>query len=191
MKKMRAGVIAHGGAAYFVVDDGIEFVADVNWLLRSHAVRANALHRIRNSLDISNERVVVCGVKRADVADLSAGVGVEGRVIEYNFATLARLQLLHANTSAVFGLDDGEHFTSVGARLAIAFENSRLQALIGRTCRCLRAALPGSLSAFALFFHRSIKAGLIELNALIARSIDHEVQWQSERIVESEGFCSI
>ncbi len=69
---------------------------------------------------------MVFGVEPADVADLSAGIGVEGSVIEHDLAALAGLQLLRADTSAIFVLDDGEDFAVVGAGLAVAFENGGL-----------------------------------------------------------------
>ena len=91
---MRAGVIAHGGAADFVVDHRVHFVADVNWLLGDDAMRAHSLHGIRHAFNFGDDGVVIFAVEPANIADLSAGIGVERRVIEYDFAALARLQLL-------------------------------------------------------------------------------------------------
>ncbi len=144
MKKMGAGVIAHGGAADFVVDHGIELVANANGLLCDNAMGAHTLHGIRYAFDIGDERVVVFGVEPADVADLSAGIGVEGRVIENDLAAFAGLQLLRADTSAVLGLDDGEDFAVVGARLAVAFKFRLRQRLISGARCGFATALPGS-----------------------------------------------
>ena len=45
LKQMRGRVVAHGGLADFGVDDGIDFVADPDWLLGDRPVRAHALNR--------------------------------------------------------------------------------------------------------------------------------------------------
>ncbi len=127
---MRAGVVAHGGAAHFVVDHGVDFVADVDRLLGDDTMRTHALHGIGRAFDLGDERVVIVAVEPADIADLSAGVGVEGRVVEDNLAALAGLELLCADTAAVVRLDDGENLRAGGERLVIALEPST--AKIGR-----------------------------------------------------------
>ena len=66
----------------------------MNGLLRDDAMRADSLHGISDAFDISDQRVVVFGVEPADVADLSAGVGVERRVVEDDFAAFAGLEFL-------------------------------------------------------------------------------------------------
>ena len=96
VQQMRAGMVAHGGAANFVVDHGVDFVADVNGLLGDDAMRAHALHRIGRAFDLGDEGVVIFAVEPAHIADLSAGVGVERRVIEHDLAALAGLQLVNA-----------------------------------------------------------------------------------------------
>ena len=96
-------------------------------LLGDDAMRAHALHRIGDALDFGDDGVVVVGVEPADVADLSAGIGVEGGVIEHDLAALAGLQLLHADSGAVLRFDDGQNFAAGGERLAIAFEDGRRQ----------------------------------------------------------------
>ena len=130
VQQVRAGVVAHGGAADFVVDHGVNFVADVDGLLSHDAMRAHALHGIGHALDLGDERVVIVGVEPADIAHLSAGLGVKGRVVEHDLAALAGPQLLRANSGSVVRLDDGQHFASGGERLAIAFELGAGQGLI-------------------------------------------------------------
>ena len=48
VEQVRAGMVAHGRAADFVVDHGVDFVADVDGLLGDDAMRAHALHRDRS-----------------------------------------------------------------------------------------------------------------------------------------------
>ncbi len=110
VQQVRAGMVAHGRAAHFVVDHGIDLVADMDRLLGDDAMRAHALHGIGHALDFGDDGVVVVGVEPADVANLSAGIGVEGRVVEHDLAALAGLQLLHADSGAVLRFDDGQHF---------------------------------------------------------------------------------
>ena len=83
-------------AADFVVNDSVELVADVNCLLRKQAVRADALHGIGHAFDFGDESVVVVGIKPAHVANLSAGIGIERRVIEHDFAALTGKQFVRA-----------------------------------------------------------------------------------------------
>ena len=96
VQQVRAGMVAHGRAADFVVDHGVNFVADVNRLLGDNAMRAHALHRIGRAFDLGHEGVVIFAVEPAHVADLPAGIGVERRLIEHDVAALAGLQLVNA-----------------------------------------------------------------------------------------------
>ena len=94
-------MVAHGRVAYVGVDHRVDLVADVDGLLGHDAMRAHALHRIGDALDLGDDGVVIVGVEPADVADLSAGIGVEGGVVEHDFAALAGLELLRADAGAV------------------------------------------------------------------------------------------
>jgi hypothetical protein len=90
---------------------------------------------------------VIVGVEPSAIADLAAGFGVEGRVIEDDLAALAGLEFLRALAVC---LDDGQHFAIVGARLAIAFEVGFRELLVGGIGRLLGCAFPGSARALAL-----------------------------------------
>ena len=81
-------------------------------------MRAHALDRVVTALHFGDDGVVIVAVKPSPVAHLSAGLGVERRVVEDDFAFFAGLELLRA----LAVVDDGEHFAAIGAGLAIAFE---------------------------------------------------------------------
>ena len=109
LQQVRGGVVAHGGLADGVVDDGIDFVAYADWLLGDDLVCANALNRGVTAFHFGDDGVVIVGVEPSAVANLAAGFGVEGRVIEDDFAFVSGLELLRA-TAVV---DDGENFAAV------------------------------------------------------------------------------
>src|SRR5215470_11918672 len=98
---MRSGVIAHSRATHFVVDDGIELVADANRLLGDHTMRAHTLHGKSGAFNFGDEGVVVVGVEPAGVADLSTGLGVEGRVVEDDLAALAGKEYVSAQAGGL------------------------------------------------------------------------------------------
>ena len=93
VQQMRAGVVAHGGAADFVVDHRVHFVANVNGLLGDDAMRAHSLHGIGDAFNFGDDGVVIFAVEPANIADLPARIGVERRVVEHDFAALARVKL--------------------------------------------------------------------------------------------------
>src|SRR5580704_5615988 len=184
LEQMRGGVVAHGGLADFGVDDGIDFVAYADWLLGDNLVRTNALNRRVAALYFGHDSVVIVGVEPSAVANLAAGFGVEGRVIEDDFAFVARLELLRA----VAVVDDGEDFAVVGASLAVAFEFGFGELLVRGVSGLLRGPLPGSTSALALFFQCLIETSLIKFNPLVARGVLHEVKGHSKGVVEFKCF---
>ncbi len=97
VQQVRAGMVAHGRVADVGIDHRVDFVANMNRLLGDDAMRAHALHGIGHALDLGDDGVVVVGVEPANVANLSAGIGVERGVVEHDLAALAGLQLLHAD----------------------------------------------------------------------------------------------
>src|SRR5579864_230043 len=96
MEQVRGGVVAHGGFADVGVDDGVDFVTDTNLGLRKYLMRTHALNRVIAAFYVGDDGVVVVGVKASAIADLAAGFGVEGSVIENDFAFVACLELLNA-----------------------------------------------------------------------------------------------
>jgi len=118
LKQVRGRVVAHGGFADVGVDDGIDFVPYMNWLLGDDLVRADALNRGVTAFYFGDDGVVIVGVEPSAVANLAAGFCVEGRVIEDDFAFVAGLELLRA----LAVVDDGEDFAIVGTGLSVAFE---------------------------------------------------------------------
>ena len=149
-------------------------------------MRAHALNGVVASGHFGDDGVVIVGVEPSAIADLSAGFGVEGRVIEDDLAGVAGLEFLR--TLAAF--DDGEHFAVVGASLAIAFEVGFRKLLVGRISRLLGCAFPGGASALALLGHGAIKTFPIKHDALIPAGVLDEIPWQPERVVKPEGGCT-
>ena len=69
-------------------------------------MREDSLDRLGRAADLGDDGVVVVRIKPADVANLSAGVGVEGGLVEDDFNFFAGLGFL--NSDAIF--NDGEDF---------------------------------------------------------------------------------
>ena len=55
---MRGRVVAHSGFAKFGVDDGIDLVADMDWLFGDHLVRTHTLDRGVAAFYIGDDGVV-------------------------------------------------------------------------------------------------------------------------------------
>src|ERR1019366_8022561 len=180
---MRGRMIAHGGFANRGVDYGVYFLPHANCLLGDDLMRAHSLHGVIAAGHFGPACVVIVGVAPSALADLAAGFGIEGRVVEDDFAGVAGLEFL----SALIALDDGENFAGVIARLAIAFGVGFRELLVGGIGRLLGCAFPGGASTLALLRHRSIKPGLVKRDALITACILDEVFGQSECIVELES----
>ncbi len=74
--------------------------------------------------------------------------------------------------------------------LAIAFEDGLGQRAEGRAGRGLGAALPGGAGTHLLFAAGQFKTGQVEVDALVASRIEHEVKGQAVGFVEMEGSCA-
>src|SRR5690242_10034813 len=86
MKKVRGSVIAHGGLADFGVDHRVNFHADVDRLFSNNFVGAHTLYRHVAAVDFRDDKVPLAVIKDTDVTNLTAGIGVEGRVVEDDLA---------------------------------------------------------------------------------------------------------
>src|SRR5450759_52933 len=143
---MRGRVVAHGRLANRGVDDGIHFLSYANYLFSNNLMRAHALYRVVASSHFRDDGVVIVGVKPSAIANLPAGFGVEGSVVENDLAGVAGFEFLRA----LIAFDDGENFAIVRASLAIAFE-FRFRELLESGIRSLfDGALPGSASTSTL-----------------------------------------
>ena len=187
VEQMGRRVMAAGGGAQLGVDDGDELFADGDGLARSDLVRADALHGRVHAFDFGDDHGAVGGVEPAFVANLAAALGVEGSVVEDEFGRFSG-----AEFAARLGRSTTMARTSQfgGLLLLVAFEDGLRQRGKDRGCGLLRAALPTGAGGGALLFHGGVEAGLIEVNALIAGGIGHEVERQAEGVVELEGFVS-
>src|SRR5437868_15548345 len=94
MKQVSSGVIAHCRFANLGVDHRIHLISDSNGLLGNYFMRAHALNRVIASDHVGNHGVVVVRVKASTIADLTASLGIERRVIADGVAYFSRLKLL-------------------------------------------------------------------------------------------------
>ena len=101
-------------------------------------MRTHALDRVVAAFHFGNDSVVIVAVEPSAVADLSAGFGVERRVVEDDLAFFAGLQFLRALAVA----NDGEDFAAIGTGLAIAFEVGFGKLLVGGVGSLLGRAFP-------------------------------------------------
>ncbi len=183
MQQMRAGMVAANRRTGFCIHHGIDIVAQLDGLAQVDLVRADALHRLHATQNIGDDGVVVVGIEPAGIPHLAAGVGIKRGVVEHDLDALTGVRLGHADAIP----DDGEHFAMLRGELAIAFEDGLGQRAEGRAGRSLRASLPGGAGARLLFGASVLKAGQIEIDALVAGRIHHEVKRQAVGLVEMEG----
>src|SRR5258708_26196235 len=186
LEQMRGRVMAHGGVANFRIDNGVELVADVNWLLGYTLVCAHALHGGIAADHVGNDSVVVATVKHSTIADLTAGLGVERRVVQDDFAFIARLQLLHALST----LQQGQYFAIVRLRLPIALEFRLRKALVGRVCRLLDRTLPGGAGAGYFLLQRLFEALPVDQYTAVFCGILHKIQCQTVSFVQPKCCTS-
>src|ERR1700733_573447 len=183
MQEMSAGMVAADGETGFCIHHGIYVGAQLDGLTQVDLVRANALHRLHATQNIAYDYVVVVGIEPTGIPHLAAGVSIKRGVIEHDLYTLAGIGLRHAYAIP----DDGEHFAMLRGELTVAFKDGLGQRAEGRAGRGLRASLPGSTGTGLLFAASQFKARQVEVNALVAGRIDHEVQRQPIGLVKVEG----
>ena len=132
---------------------------------------------------------MIFAVEPADIANLSAGIGVERRVIKDDLAALAGLQLLHADAGAdpvplmmapelrmpvvsslVIALEDRLRQMLDTAGFAVAFEPPFQEACARWRCSSMAASKPTESKKYS-----SIAAGVFD-----------EVAGQSEGVIQAE-----
>src|SRR5712692_2132382 len=160
-------------------------------------MRADALDRVVAAGHFGNDRVVIVRVEPSAVANLPAGFGVEGRVVEDDFALVTGLEFLRAlavvddrqcGGTAYFGLR-----VPYKLRLNHALRIQRITKLLFQLSiywirRLLPCTLPGGPCTFALSGDRLLKACFVEYNVLVAARIGDEVFWQTKCLKHTEGL---
>ncbi len=116
-------------------------------------MRPHSLHRVIAAFHFGDDSVVIVAVKPSAVAHLSAGLGVERRVVEDDLAFFAGLEFLRA----LAVVDDGENFAAIGTGLAVALEIGLRKLLVRGVGRLFGRAFPGGASAFALLLHGAVE----------------------------------
>ena len=183
---MRAGMVAARSVAELRINDRLHLHAERERLLQHGAMRAHALHRLRAAQHLRHDRVVIVGAQPAVVAHLATGVGVERGVVEHHLHLFAGLCSGHTHAVA----HNGQHLAMLRLKLAIAFKHRPGQLAIGRAGAGLGAALPGCAGARLLLRTGRLEAGQIELQALVTCGIHHEVERQTEGLVQVECLNS-
>src|SRR5262249_39328226 len=136
---------------------------------------------------IGDDGVVIVRVEPATVANLSARLRIERRVIENDLAFLAGLEFVRA--LAVF--EDGEYLAAFRARLPIALKSGSRQVLIRRVGSLLGSAFPGGASPLALLGHGAIEAVIVEAHPSVSCRILHEVKRKPKSIVKLESVLAV
>jgi hypothetical protein len=118
----------------------------------------HTLDRGITPLHFGDDRIVIVAHEPSPVANLPAGFGIEGSVVENDFALIPGMEFLRALPL----VNDGENFAAFRTGLAIAFEPRARKLLVGGIGRLFGGAFPGCPSAFPLLGHRAVEAGLIK-----------------------------
>src|SRR4051812_46267857 len=106
-------MVAHCRLAQLRVHHRIQSVPDHDRLTSRYVMRPDTLHRRVDARHLGDDRVAIIRIQPSLVANLSAGLGIERRVVEYDLALLSGLQFADALST----LNDSQHFTAVRLRL--------------------------------------------------------------------------
>src|SRR5271168_701278 len=109
MKQMRSRVIAHSRLTNVGVDDGVNLIANAQRLFSNHLMRPHPLNRRVASSNFGHDGIVIVQIKPSPVSNLSAGVGIERRVIEDDLAGLSSLKF----PRSLPVVDDSQRFAPV------------------------------------------------------------------------------
>ena len=119
----------------------------------------------------------------AAVADLAAGLGVEGRVVEHDHAEVAFVQFIDRRAVLVQRQD-----LAGGLQLLVAVEGAG-RAVVFERRRHLELA--GGARLFLLARHGGIEGGGIDGDAALAADVGGEVEREAEGVVQLEGGLAV
>ena len=176
VQEVRRGVVEHRRLARRAIHDGGDGVAlaeSASLDLADVQVRVAELARVG---DAECRRAVR---ERADVADLAAGLGVEGRAVEHDLRVVA----LGGRVDFGAVLQDREH-PALALELFIAAE---LAFGIERPGRAqVDAELAGGARAIALQFHLPLEPRLVDREPALTRDVGGQVHRETIGVVELE-----
>src|SRR5690625_1501903 len=128
------------------------------------------------------------GADHACVADLTAGLGIEGRLVEDD----RNLAILLSDGTVTFGaFRDQRHDLPLGFLGVIAKEIGRADTVRDLEpdglVRRLAAAFPGSAGALLLLLHGGLEAGHVDIATDLAESIAGEIHGEAIGVIKPEG----
>src|SRR5688572_18122169 len=178
MQQMGSRMVRHDRCAAHLIDTRFQHITDLHLArgeLADMRMRAAQLLRILN-FELHYARRAY---EQPRIADLPTAFRVERRVIEHDLAGIASVQYFHA----LFAFEQRHDRTAIDQAVITAEVGLALER---HACAQVDAELTGSACTFALCFHRSFEARLIDGQTTLAGDVGSEINWESERVVQLE-----
>ena len=179
--QVRGAVVAHGARAALGIDAGDQLIAEFDLAFDDAAVVAEDAGLDLQRVFDDHARTGIAHF--AAVADLTATLGIEGRVIEHDDHVVAGTRTLHRRAVDV---DRGDARV-LAHQVLVAVEGGG-RAVVFQTLRHLELGLGAGL--FALALHRRVETGAVDRDAALAADVGRQVQREAEGVVQLErGFA--
>ena len=180
--QVRSGVIANDARAAVGMGHDRNAIADAQRVLRHNFVCDESRDGIKCARYFREQLRFRIVVERARVRHLPAGLGINRRAVEDNFAAFARLQLVDR---CIFRND--RFNPRILRRCPMIEVRLRREAVrnlcIRRIRRLLRPAFPRRAAPLLLQIHCVVKASPVDIDAFEACSFFYDISSKTKRVV--------